>query len=79
MKNSASNPLHELGGCLFAIAIVVLITSLVGWAFASLWNWVVPDFWPGAPHLTVWKAVGVLMLIGFLQRGVSVTVKQKKS
>lgn len=50
----------------FLLAIVFAVTCFEGWLVMLLWNAVVPMIWTGAPELSYWTAVGVLLLCNLL-------------
>lgn len=51
------------------VALAIVITLALGGIVLLLWNAVVPDVF-GAPALTYWQAVGLLLLTQILFRGI---------
>ena len=56
---------------LITLAIIFAVTCFEGWLVMLLWNAVVPMIWAGAPKLSFWLAVGVLLLCNLLFKAVS--------
>lgn len=56
---------------LIALTIIFAVTCFEGWLVMLLWNAVVPMIWAGAPKLSFWLAVGVLLLCNLLFKAVS--------
>lgn len=72
-------------GCGWWIAITIItlafifgVTCLEGWIVMLLWNAVVPVIWVGAPKLSFWVAVGVLLLCNILFKAASGGGNKKK-
>lgn len=64
---------------LTATAVVALVaTGIAGlwWLFYWLWNAIAADIF-GAPELTFWQAVGLLVLVGFFTSGLRAATKSK--
>lgn len=73
MKNNvASTPGAIAGAVTFFVAIIVTIW----WLFYFLWNAIAAGVF-GAPELTFWQSVGLLMLTGLITGGFRVTVSKK--
>ena len=56
---------------LVALVIIFAVTCFEGWLVMLLWNAVVPMIWAGAPKLSFWLAVGILLLCNLLFKAVS--------
>lgn len=56
-----------LGLSFLGIIIVVLFAFIVGFPVMWLWNWLMPAIF-GLVKISVWKAIGLNMLCGFLIR-----------
>jgi hypothetical protein len=50
------------------IALFSVIIAGVWWLFYWLWNTIAADIF-GAPELTFWQAVGLLVLVGIVTGG----------
>jgi len=48
-----------------AIAFIVLVAVLLAFPVKWLWNWLMPDIF-GLIKITVWQALGLNLLAGFL-------------
>lgn len=59
-------------------AVTIAITVIVGvwWLFYFLWNTIAAEIF-GAPELTFWQSVGLLMLISLLTSGLRAATKSK--
>ena len=51
------------------LAAYMVLTTGVWWLFFWLWNAIAADVF-GAPELTFWQSVGLLVLLGLLTKGV---------
>ena len=58
------------------ILLIGLIAALPAFGVMLLWNWLVPMFWAGAPILTFWMALGILVLLGLLRGSQTVYLKK---
>lgn len=72
--NKATDDKETILGCLFGVVLVVFICAIIGFFFSSLWNWIMPVFWPSAPHLGVWQAFGALVLLGWITGGIKIKI-----
>lgn len=61
---------------LIALAFIFAVICFEGWLVMLLWNAVVPMIWAGAPKLSFWLAVGVLLLCNLLFKAISVSGKK---
>ena len=52
-----------LGFSIFVLLVLFVLACIGGWIFMLLWNWIAPLFWIGAPVLTFWQGVGVVVLL----------------
>lgn len=52
----------------FAIiaAVVLALLSLGPLIFMAAWNYVMPVFWAGAPHIGFWHALAAVIILGFI-------------
>lgn len=63
---------------LSVVGIIAFVSAIIGgiwWLFYWLWNTIAADIF-GAPELTFWQAVGLLVLVGLLTSGLR-AVKDK--
>lgn len=65
-----------IAALLIALAIIFAATCFGGWLVMLLWNAVVPAIWVGAPKLSFWVAVGVLLLCSILFKTVHINNKK---
>lgn len=47
-------------GCIAIVVVALAVGALMFW---GLWNWIAPVFWAGAPHLSIWQALGAWLLL----------------
>ena len=59
------------------IAVIILALALAfgvlcfnAWILMLLWNAVVPVLWTGAPHLSFWLAMGLILICNILFKSV---------
>lgn len=57
---------YAIAGCLISLSLLAGLNLLITWAVQSLWNWLMPLFWEGAPILTFWQTFGCMFLITFV-------------
>jgi len=48
------------GGCFCCSAVIIAALLMV------IWNWLVPQFWPAAPHLSFWETLGAVVLLALV-------------
>jgi len=53
MKEQRRSP----GGCFCCSAVILAALIMV------IWNWLVPQFWSAAPHLSFWETLGAVALV----------------
>jgi hypothetical protein len=58
------------------IAFACAVMAGVWWLFYWLWNSIAADIF-GAPELTFWQSVGLLILVGLLTSGLRAVTNSK--
>jgi hypothetical protein len=48
---------------------ILACASLLGLIVRELWNWLIPEIFPGAHAVTYWQAIGLLLLCRILFGG----------
>lgn len=63
MKNACSNDgRHSAAKCFKIALLVVAGIAAVGGVVMLLWNWLLPELFPGVRTIGYWQALGVLLL-----------------
>jgi hypothetical protein len=62
-KTSAGSTV-AVGG--MAMAIVVGLIIYNGWILSILWNWFIPNIFPGVPSLTIGYAIAISIIVSAL-------------
>lgn len=65
-----------LGVFVGGVVVIVLIAVIISFPTMWLWNWLMPTIF-SLPEITVWQALGLNLLSGFLLKS-STTVNTKK-
>ena len=53
-------------GIIFIIVFAFLFGFVSAWVVMTLWNWLAPIFWEGAPILGFWETWGAMVLISII-------------
>lgn len=82
MKKIVDKVFNSITSTVGAIIVLVLILALIfgilcfeGWLLMLLWNAVIPAIFVGAPTLSFWLAVGLILICNILFK----TVVRNKS
>lgn len=55
-------------GCLGVAIFIFVLACFEGWIISLLWNWIAPIFWVSAPVISIWQAIGIMVLINLIGR-----------
>ncbi len=69
--------LIDIGAIIAGILLFLGMYYLIGWLWASAWNYVAPLFWQAAPVLTVWQALVAMLLLSLIAGAFKSTKKGK--
>lgn len=53
---------------LVGIGIVIIWYVIMAWIVQALLNWFLPKIWKDAPRISLWVALGIVLVLSFIRR-----------
>ena len=68
-----------IGGVGFILGMIILMGLYIGWVATYLWSWFVLPVFEFMPHLTVFEAWGVVLVVSLFTGGYSKNADTKST